>query len=259
MYEVYEGIGFALDSFKNFEDKDFASSVIEILLSAPEFLRPHNFKLRNEGEKYRKIDCIETIVNSFMGLTTYFPGYLGPKSIALSLQNKGKSTYLFSWEKLNKDRVPPIQSLNGNVELKLFENHPEYIDELYTLIKSLAAVINPAYGEVYNSVFETWDPMNLSIGLPDIKYVNIYGNEYVELFGRTLIESAPFDIIEEIATNCYWLEVKTSIFEPIPPNKKTEIKKHFGEEAFLNAKKSRSKFASDKAPKFDFSQIILDY
>jgi len=74
------------------------------------------------------------------------------------------------------------------------------------------------------------------------------------MFGASLIESAPAFKVEKIDDEMYWLQATDSVFASVPEDRRAIIRKHFGEDAFMEGKEWR--YSTGRAPSFDFSKTL---
>lgn len=253
MSDISQSIVFFLLSLEDFEDQYLAQKVIDIFVSAPDALCPQTYNLLR-GK--RKIKFKEELVNAFVGSETNYPCPEIAKSVTLLLDREERCDYQVSWNKYARLTEPSFQMISGGVDIPLLQEIPELLEEFCTLAKEISAASKCVYGHIQSAAFRGWStPVDLSVRLPDIRPMSIYGYPYIELFGRKAIESAPFLKIEKISPDSYWLEANKSVFEQVDEERKKSIREHFGENAFMVGKKWR--YSSGRSPVFDFSKILL--
>ncbi len=249
-----DGISFVLSSLEDFEDKQLARDVISSLLSASVQLVPKTYG-KYKGEQ--KITDLEKVVDIFtneplrnnIGSSDFFSG-----SLLLSCDRNRNCEYQVGWCKW-RDK-PGFPFLAGRLMTNLIQIKPSIFEDFCDVVKKLVPIVKPVYGEIRNMMFEGWDiPQNLTKRLPDIPSISIYGSPYINLFGKQTIESSPFNRMEEFLPGYYWLEANTSVFKPVPNDKKEAIRSHFGEDAFMKGHKWQ--YESGTAPNFDFSKVFL--
>jgi hypothetical protein len=243
MSSIYGGIGFFLLSLEDFEDKLFARQVIDAFLSTSEPLRPQTYSLLKGDKKIRSVDELTCV------LTEPRDKVIDVKSITLLLHYENHCGYQVSWDKLYE---PSFQLVSGSCEMGLLKQQPNLLDDLRFLTKNLIRIVKPVYGD-FRSKARMRNGFDITLRLPDICHVSIFGPPYVELFGKDVIESAPYEYIEEIAPGYYWLQANESVFEPVPETKKRAIREHFGEDAFGRKLKGKP----IRAPKFDFRNTLI--
>ena len=98
-------------------------------------------------------------------------------------------------------------------------------------------------------------PRDLTLGLPEVPPISIYGKEYVDLFGVEKVEQAPFLEIERVG-DCYWLVAQKSIAKKVPNPVRANIRSYFGEDAFITGEIADYKVG--RAPKFDLSNSLCE-
>jgi len=54
------------------------------------------------------------------------------------------------------------------------------------------------------------------------------------------------------------MQLTDNLFEPIPPSVRSTVKKHLGEDAFVEEGKSYRAYNKGKVPEFDFSYVLFD-
>ena len=155
--------------------------------------------------------------------------------------------------------------------------------ESYTAsLMRLSSLFNITYGECFDPIKKKVNPPtkdNLEDGLTEISWINIYGEEFVNLIGKQKLLTIPayrsIDIEENLiyvqATE-HFTDPDTEIFQKIA----AEMKAHIGEEYFRlprttkersglfglaldlfqeHLEFSSSKFKAKKTPVFDYSNI----
>jgi hypothetical protein len=244
MSNFYNSIGLFLLSLENFEDELFARQVLETLLSAPEPLKPKTYNLL-QGDK--QIASIDDLIYAFIEPRDKT---INVKSVVLCLDHKDQSGYMIAWDKLHE---PSFQLVSGKCEIDLLREQPSLLDDLRSLAQKLIKIVKPIYGDFRSKAIKGRDVVDLNVRLPDICHVSIFGPPYVELFGKEVIEAAPYEYIEEIAPGYYWLQANESVFDPVPEAKKRAIREHFGEDAFGRKLKGKP----SRVPKFDFRNTLI--
>jgi hypothetical protein len=244
MSNFYNNIGFTLASLENFEDKLFATQILKTFLATPEPLKPKTYNLL-KGDK--QIANVDELICAFIEPSDKT---IDVKSVVICLDHEDKSGYMILWQKLY---VEGFNGITGRVNTNLLKQQQHLLNDFYSLIKKLVRITKPVYGDCKNNAIKGREGINLALRLPDICHVSIFGPPYVELFGKELIETAPYEYIEEIAPGYYWLQANESVFEPVPEAKKRAIREHFGEDAFGRKLKGKT----GRAPKFDFRNTVI--
>jgi hypothetical protein len=244
MSNFYNTVGFTLMSLEDFEDRLFAQQILDIFLTSPESLQPQTYNLL-EGD--RRIGLTDELIRVFIEPKD---NTLDVKSVVLCLDYEPYCGYMIAWQKLH---VTGFNSISGDLEIDLLREQPNLLDDFRSLIKKLIKIAKPVYGDFRSKAIKGRAAIGLTSRLPDVCHVTILGEPYVELFGKELIESAPYEYIEEIAPGYYWLQANESVFDPVPEAKKRAIREHFGEDAFGRKLKGKP----SRVPKFDFRNTLI--
>ncbi|MDB5803932.1 MAG: hypothetical protein JWN73_1254 [Betaproteobacteria bacterium] len=239
------GITFSLSVLKTFENRDLARNVLSVLLGASESIRPKRY---GAFETDVAIDGLEDVVDVLVNKTAVDK----PVKAGSLVLNAGKNCeYQIQW---NKSSEPSFPFVGGYLLDNTFMKSPEVLTAFLKVIKEISLVTKPAYGDIRSMSVPGWDtPFDLKLRLPDIPNVSIYGQPYIDFFGRDRIENAPFFSIERLGEDLYWLQAIESITGPVPDEIKLAIRKHFGAEAFMAGQKWR--YVDGKHPTFDFSEV----
>lgn len=245
MSNLIPGVTFSLSSLRDFSSPSLAREIVQVICGSPKNIRPTKFG-PFEGESPIGDDLDEPL--------KYLVRQAGgkPSEAGSLVLNAGKNCeYQVQW---NKSSPPSFPFVGGFLLRTAFIKDPNVLSDFLDLVKRLAPVVNVVYGDIRSMEFPGWDtPFNLSLRLPDIPNVSIYGKPYIEHFGRSRIESAPFYRIEKLAGDLYWLQATELVTDPVPDDIRAEVRKHFGEDAFMSGKKWR--YSDGKHPEFDFSAI----
>jgi len=160
-------------------------------------------------------------------------------------------------------KVPlPFESIGINVEKDYF-NSPDKLLHLLAILQDLYALTKPSYGYVETQeMIRRFDSqggkvtmgINLERALPDIYWANFLGPEYVEMFGRKKLESAPCYRVETLSDGGILLLLTPSPFDyDKDPDGferlRLSVKEHLGVEAFDIG----DWHFKGKTPAFDFS------
>jgi hypothetical protein len=97
-----------------------------------------------------------------------------------------------------------------------------------------------------------WDvTYDLSIRLPDVQWGSIFGEPYIEFFGRDKLLNAPFFKVEELPSGHIFGQLTESIFDSdIPMVKREEVRAYLGVDCFMEGKKSYRHYKDGNAPSF---------
>jgi hypothetical protein len=262
---------------EDFEDRKYTQTLVEKIMSSSDIFSPTKYK--NIKDKVVKIDCKENVI-SFLTDELSADKYdkNKPRHISVDLYNS-KTEYSINWSKSHdecnfqliyielKIKYELDFSLDSSERFKLMSidsKDQKILNDFLNLVKTIIPVINPVYGEFSDltPIYSTNRPFNLKLRLPDTQQISIYGTPYINLFSRKKIESAPFEKIEQLGSEHYWLEATSSVFESVSVEKKRAIREHFGEEYFMDGGKERlpsgkKRYTSGIAPLFDFRNCRL--
>ncbi|HET7616044.1 MAG TPA: hypothetical protein VFK27_03720 [Bacillales bacterium] len=251
MSNLSHGISFGLNSLEDFESRSLAGRIIQTLLAAPKFLVPKFFGQDEPLKLVVDSNNIEPVIDLLV--SQKIESYGGPMRFSGGILLMGytrNGEYLFDWEKYS----PSFSGVSGSVPWPVLEEEPSRFGEFLSLVKALVGVVNPVYGDIQNMRFSGWDtPLDLQKRLPDVPWLSIYGEPYIQTFGEEKILNAPFYKIEKLPSGHFWLQASESIHEPVTEIVRSAIRKHFGEDSFMAHPKWRYK--NGKAPRFDFSKV----
>jgi hypothetical protein len=236
-------IRLALMSTADFEDRDLGTRIVRFLLALPAPFRPTRFDTCEPiARPVTSVDAIvDLLVNEGAPRT-------GPRSGSLLLQADKTIGYDVFWRKTQR---PGFSLVGGGIDDIQDETIlATWIDHM----RSLVEIVSPAYGEIKSVPVTHGTPLNLQIRLPEVPPISIYGKDYVELFGRDKIETAPFLEMSKIGA-CYWLVAHHAVTEDVPEAKRAEIRDHFGADAFMPD--GRWKMRDGRAPSFDLSNSLV--
>src|SRR5262249_50861130 len=152
------------------------------------------------------------------------------------------------WQKSARFQLPFV---SGHIMFEALDRSPGLEAEWVAAIRRLVEILAPAYGEVLSMAVKGWDaPLNLRIRLPDIPSVSVYGPDYIKLFGKERIESAPFLAVEKVGA-CYWAIASGSPRLEVPAVLRKKIREHLSADAFMAD--GSWKYTGGIAPDFDLS------
>lgn len=242
MTNLVPGIAFSLSSLSNFADSSLAKEIVRTICEVPSGIRP---------SKFGSFQGTRPLIDLDEPTKLIAPEDKQVEAGSLVLAAGKNCEYQVQW---NRSNPPAFPFVGGFVLRDAFAKRPEVQTELLALVKKLATAANVVYGDVRSMEFAGWDtPFNLSVRLPDVPNISIYGRPYVELFGREKIESAPFHRIEQVADDIYWLQATEFVTDLVPEDVRASIRAHFGEDAFMSGKRWR--YTDGLHPRFDFSAV----
>jgi hypothetical protein len=232
-------------STRDFEDRDLAMRIVNLLLNLPSNVRPDMFDVHEPLK--RKVESANDIVDL---LVKEGASRVGQRSCLLQLKSRNGVSYQIHWRKTHR---PGFSAVGGWFMHDAIDRDRNIVDNWLSSIRDLAEIVSPAYGEIRSLAGNEGSPLNLQIRLPDVPPISIYGEEYIALFGRNKIEQAPFLEISRIVEG-YWLVAHSSVLESVPDAKRSEIRSYFGEDAFMAD--GRRKYKDGRAPIFDLSNSL---
>ena len=105
---------------------------------------------------------------------------------------------------------------------------------------------------------EWCESINFRVRHPELAWINYFGRPYIDLFGREKLLSAPCYRTFEISEDLIGLQMTEDLFQPIPSDVRYAVKKHLGEDAFVEEGKWYRMYKTGRVPAFDFSNVLFD-
>jgi len=245
MSNLVSGLSFSLCFASDFEDQDMAQKILEVFLSAPASVRPKKFGAFQPSEKIQETSAVLDVLTNKAG------NKAGVRAGSLILEHSKSCSYQVQWNKTNR---PTFSFISGHLMFSAMSKGT-VLDDFIALVKQLAVVLSPAYGEIRSMAVKNWDaPMNLLIRLPDVPPVSIYGKEYIAHFGEEKIKAFPFGTVEQVGEG-YWVTAHPSVLEEVPSARRAEVRSYFGEQSFMADGKWR--YTEGSAPDFDLAFSIV--
>jgi hypothetical protein len=238
-------VRFSLMSTRDFEDRDLAMRIVNLLLSLPPNVRPDMFDVHEPLK--RKVESANDIVDLLVNKGALS---VGQRSGLLQLKSRNGVSYQIHWR---KTRRPGFSAVGGSFMQDAIDRDRNIVENWLGGIRDLTEIVSPAYGEIRSLAGNEGIAFNLQTRLPDVPPISIYGKEYIALFGRDKIEQAPFLESFRMAEG-YWLVAHSSVLESVPDAKRSEIRSYFGEDAFMAD--GRRKYKDGRAPIFDLSNSL---
>jgi|GEM_PF-2505694 len=247
MSDSFDGLEFSIASLEDFSQSACARNLITTFLEVP----PPEWIPKQYGDSEpvgKHIDpanlegMVDTLTPSSQrrsmceGRSNYHGG-------SLTLEFMAKGAYMMNWSY----GPPPVFAFASgwipwsqvSVDTKM---------QLWiSLVRKLCEVVNPVYGEIRNGLHPSY-PFDLAKRLPDVPWISIYGAPYIKMFTEERILSAPFWKIERLPSGQYLLQATESPYEPIPEEKRSAIRRHLGEDAFMSG--GRWRYRDGLAPDF---------
>jgi hypothetical protein len=239
---LYAGITFSLSFTETFEDAERAARVVSILLSSNESVRPVAYGVVDASAPIEAPSAPVEILRNSAGQGSWLAG-------SLVMAANQHCSYQVQWNRGGPR--PTFPFIGGRLMEPAFAGSPLILNHFLRTIRDLALALSPIYGDVRSMAVENWDlPFDLAVRLPDIAAISLYGPPYVGLFGARQIESAPFEHIEKLAPDLYWLEAGNSVMQPVAETRRAAIRAHLGERAFMAGRKWR--YMDGMHPEFEW-------
>lgn len=240
MSNLIQGITFSLFSAKRNFEREIISKILVEILDAPEAIRPKAFGTFGGDNPINGIDEVLNFI--------FEKNKNEIEAISLVLEFCDGS-YQLQW---NKSEPPTFCFIGGTLRNSIIPSKADAVHSFIGIFKILTAIFDASYGEIRSMAVKNWDnPVDLRSRLPDIPNISIYGKEYIDMFGRNKIESAPFLKIEMLSEDLYLLQAANDVFAPVDEKMKDMIRDHLGEKSFMSGGKWRYK--DGVHPKFIFS------
>jgi hypothetical protein len=242
MSNLVNGLVFSLSCLTDLGDKKIAQQVISTFLASAPGIKP---KKAGAFQAESDITDPEALVELLVNEESMHEGMRGGSLVLEASKDCG---FQVQW---NKSPHAGFPFVGGHLMFSAISKNSALLGEFLALIKELVRVTRPAYGEVRSMAVRGWDvPMNLELRLPDIPSVSIYGRQYIDMFGRDRIETAPF-VAREMIGECFWLVAHQPVFDGVPDEQRQRIRNHLGADAFMAD--GKWKYSDGCAPKFDLS------
>ena len=255
MTNLCASIGFTLDSLEDFENRELAEKVLETLLGGPSFAVPTRYGVYDPVRERIRPDNVSGVLDLWTGRNMKSGDH---RSSLLQLVFCRDGFYMVCWDKgVNPPfDVPRFHSIDGSVPLSRVSQPVARVNDYLSLILALAGVTNPAFGIVQSSMTPYWDvPYDLTLRLPDVPWGSIYGKPYIEMFGRERLLSAPFHSIRELPSGHIFAQLTESVLDPeLPEDRRKAVREWLGEDCFMVGKTPPRRYASGKAPDFDWPE-----
>lgn len=244
MSNLVQGTTFSLFFTQGFENKEIAQKIVNVLISAPKRVRPRKFGAFPPGRKIENADDVVGVLVNERGPKS------GPRAGSLIMDVGKDCGFQAQW---NKSAEPSFPFIGGHLMFAAIAKDGAILDDFIGVVRTLVGTLKPVYGEVRSMAVKGWDtPVNLTMRLPDVPPISIYGKEYIDLFGKDKIERAPFLSITPVG-ECYWLTAHDSVMEEVPDARRESIRNYLGEDSFVAG--GKRKYTHGHAPKFNLSHL----
>ena len=175
--------------------------------------------------------------------------------LSMKKRGKPKTDYLMHWQ---KDQQATFNYFILTVDLDYLRDE-ENLRRFIELGHRLLALFEPVQADIWNCMLPGWsEPINFQVRHPELAWINYFGRPYIDLFGREKLLSAPCFRTFEIGKDIIALQMTEDLFQPIPSDVRSAVKKHLGEDAFVEEGKSSHFYKTGRVPAFDFSNVLFD-
>ncbi len=256
--ETEFSINMFLLSTKNFQDPQFAEKIIK-MMNQHKYFVPTLYDSVTPLKKVFDMENMDEMVNTWMNTEkndrSIDQNYASGDFIARG-KRKSKIDYFASWiknQQVNFNLLSITLHVEEIIKKKLF-------DEFMLVCTNFMNAVDPVYGEIgiEHSNNNKNNPIDLRVRYPDLKWISIFGKPYIELFGRDQLLSAPCYKVHEFGENIIGLQLTESIFDDLSLEVRSAVKKHLGEEAFVEEGKGIRRHQVGLVPEFDFSEVLFD-
>ena len=170
-------------------------------------------------------------------------------------KRKPNTCYQMRWK---KDQEANFNYLTFSLNLDYLRK-PENWERFMNLSNHLLLLLEPVQANIWNLMMPEWsEPIDLQVRHPELGWINYFGKPYIDLFGREKLLSAPCYRTFEIGEDIIGLQMSEDLFQPIPSDVRYAVKKHLGEDAFVEEGKWYRYYKTGRIPAFDFSGVLHD-
>ncbi len=261
--ETESYINMFLLSTRNFQDRQFAKKIISMMNQHPYFI-PTLYDSVTPLKELFNIENIDEMVDTWMNTEmndrspdqNYASGHFIARGKKAKRKKKCTISYFASWiknQQVNFNLLSIRWHAEEIIEQKLF-------DQVMLVCENFMNEVESVYGEIgiEHSNNNKNNPIDLRVRYPDLKWISLFGKPYIELFGRDQLLSAPCYKVHEFGANLIGLQLTESIVDDIPFEVRSAVKKHLGEEAFVEEGKGIRRHQVGLVPQFDFSEVLFD-
>lgn len=256
---TFNTVSLSIMSLKDFQDAELAEQVFQEINKAGKDFIPDVY---GEDEVSAKIKydpahhdpLIRLWTDEGDGMTDTMRSFA---SCWLFMKKRGtpKTNYLMHWQ---KDQQARFNYLVLTVDLG-YMRHEDNLQRFIDLSNHLLLLLEPVQAGIWNKMLPEWyDPTNLRVRHPELAWINYFGKPYIDLFGREKLLSAPCFRTFEIGEDLIGLQMTEDLFQPIPSDVRYAVKKHLGEDAFVEEGKWYRSYKTGLVPEFDFSNVLFD-
>jgi len=162
--------------------------------------------------------------------------------------------YMLQWVK----RSPPIfQRLSGHASRKMLEKDEGRLEAFLQLFYRIAEHVCAVFGSVNSMMTKGGEiPYDLTVRLPNVPWLTLFGKPYIEFFGRDRILSAPFGNIEELPSGLIAAKLTSAPFDALTEAQRAPIREYLGSDCFMEGTRSLKLYSGGSSPDFDFTAVL---
>lgn len=255
---TFKRASLSLSSLKDFQDANLATSVLLEINKAEKGFIPDIYgkseplKLKYDpadseplirlwtDERSRTVDVQHTSASAW---------------VLMEKREKPKTSYQMRWQ---KNQWARFNSFHFTIDLDYLRSE-ENLRKFIELSNHLLILLEPVQANIWNEMLPEWsEPIDLRVRHPELAWINYFGKPYIDLFGREQLLSAPCFRTFEIGKDIIALQMTEDLFQPIPSDVRYAVKKHLGEDAFVEEGKWYRMYKTGRVPEFDFSNVLFD-
>ncbi|WP_046213998.1 hypothetical protein [Paenibacillus wulumuqiensis] len=255
MINTHTSVSLFLITLKNFQNRNLAVEILELMKLFPEFTPA----FYDESEPVKKIfdwkdidTMIDTWMNEEQNSLAVNEGY-ALRTFLAERKQKCKTSFQVSW---GKSQYAHFNLFAIDVNATQVSNK-EYWSKFMELCTRYIRIIEPVYGKIELVTDFESGPIDLEIRYPELQWMNIFGEPYINLFGREHLLATPCHQVHQISDSIIGLQLTESVVDEITDTLRKQIKQHLGEEAFvIQGIKNMRRYKPGKVPVFDYTNVL---
>ncbi|QHW31024.1 hypothetical protein GZH47_09265 [Paenibacillus rhizovicinus] len=250
---IAKTIVMSLYSTRDFEDSNLAELLIQLMSKYPQFypeLYGNSNPIKEGFSKENMQNMIDLWMNTKLNGNSKDKRYKAGDFLAKRRKNCNIN-YFISWEKSQNANFNLVSLYSESTEL----SNEKTFSEFMMLCIDFIEIIKPEFGEVGISDLTKSQPINLKIRCPELKWMVIFGEPYIKMFGRQKLISAPVYKTHNFTEHTIGLQLVESIYSEVPKETRYNVKKHLGEEAFVEESKNIKRYKDGLIPDFNFTGV----
>lgn len=239
---MFEGIAFGLYSTTSLRDEEKARAALARLLAMPTHLRPKRFgRFDPVGGRGDTAD-MQTLVDAWLE-PVGGPEAEVARSGYVSLDVSAEDGYSAAWE------IDGLNAIAGGFSAEALGDLQADVEALMRLLLDLAPIVETLYGSI-RRMDDYWAiPMNLTVRLPNVPWLSIYGPPYVEMFGEERIFDAPFWKVWKLDSGHVVAQLTEHIDDDYGEPERKAVREFLGADAFLEGKNRPRHYKTGRVPK----------